>query len=248
MNKTKKPQKERLDTLLVQRGLAPSREKALSLIMAGAVSVDGIEVAKAGKGVSALSVIALKQGLPYVGRGGVKLAGALDAFKISPASLVAVDVGSSTGGFTDCLLQRGAARVYAVDVGKGVMAFKLRNDARVSLLEGRNIRYLDPAEIPEKTDMAVIDVSFISLDKVLPKVKELLKEGGRVLALVKPQFEVGRGEVGKGGIVKDPEKQKKAVERIRGFAVDLGFRFIGEVDSPITGAKGNREFWLLLSL
>lgn len=240
--------KDRLDNILVQKGLAPGIEKARALIMAGSVMVDGQGGVKAGKAVSVESVIELKYSLPYVGRGGLKLAGALDVFKFSPEGLVAVDVGSSTGGFTDCLLQRGARRVYAVDVGKGVMDFKLRSDARVCLLEERNIRHLDPAEIPEKADIAVIDVSFISLEKVLPRVKELLKEGSRVFALVKPQFEVAKGEVGKGGIVKDPEKQREVVERIRAFAEGLGFEFIGQTESPITGAKGNREFWLFLGL
>ncbi|MBI5343756.1 MAG: TlyA family RNA methyltransferase [Deltaproteobacteria bacterium] len=244
----KKEDKTRLDALLVERGLAPSRQKAQALIMAGKVRADGQIVSKAGKAVSVLSSIEVKEGLPYVSRGGVKLAGALDAFSIDVSGRAILDIGSSTGGFTDCLLKRGAARVYAIDVGKGLIDVNLRHDPRVALLEGRNIRHLMPEEVGGKADMAVIDVSFISLRLVLPKVKELLKEAGLALCLVKPQFEVGKGEVGKGGIVKDPEKQRAVVERIMVFAADTGFKTVGQIESPITGRKGNREFWLYLSL
>lgn len=216
--------------------------------MAGSVRVDGEVVDKAGSQVKAESALELKERLPFVGRGGVKLSGALDAFGIDVAGLVAADVGASTGGFTDCLLQRGAARVFAIDVGKGLLDAALRNDARVVVLEGINIRHLDASRLGEKADIAVIDVSFISLTLVLPKVRELLKGGGTALALVKPQFEVGRGEVGKGGIVRDEGKQKKAVEKIREFAQGQGFLAAGQSESPITGAKGNREFWLRLKL
>jgi 23S rRNA (cytidine1920-2'-O)/16S rRNA (cytidine1409-2'-O)-methyltransferase len=241
-----KKRKVRIDALLTERGLAESRSKARALIMAAKVLVDGAVVDKAGREVSSGSVITLKESMPYVGRGGVKLAGALDGFRMDVTGLVALDVGSSTGGFTDCLLQRGAERVHAVDVGRGLLDFRLRGDPRVHLLEGRNIRHIEDEEIGEKIDLAVVDVSFISLTKVLPKVRGLVKEGGRVLALVKPQFEVGKGEVGKGGIVKDAEKHRRVVGRIKGFAEGLGFKPVAEAESPIKGAKGNREFWVLL--
>lgn len=244
----KKPQKVRIDNLLVEKGLVKSRERAQALIMAGSVLVNGEPVTKAGKTVGLDAVITVKEDIPYVSRGGIKLAGFLDEFKVDVRGLTALDVGSSTGGFTDCLLKRGAKLVYAADVGKGILDYSLRNDERVVLLEGRNFRYLEPDEVGEKVELIVIDVSFISLEKILPKAKEFLKEGGRVLALVKPQFEVGYGEVGKGGVVKDPEKQKKAVERIRNYAVSIGFTPMAESESVITGAKGNREFWIFLSL
>lgn len=243
-----KDKKVRLDALLVGRGLVKSRERAQALIMAGKVRVNGEVVSKAGKGVSADVDIDVKEGLAYVGRGGVKLAGCLDAFNIGVSGLTALDVGSSTGGFTDCLLKRGALRVYAIDVGRGLIDVNLRNDPRVVLLEGRNIRRLDPAEIQDKADMAVIDVSFISLRLVLPKVREFLKEGGAILALVKPQFEVGKGEVGKGGVVKDPAKHRSAVEGIAAFSVSIGLKVMGTAESPITGAKGNKEFWIRLAV
>lgn len=241
-----KKEKERLDALLAERGLAPSRQKAQALIMSGKVLVDGVMIDKAGKEVGKESVLTLKEQMPYVGRGGLKLEGFLDFMGLDVGGLTAMDVGSSTGGFTDCLLKRGAAKVYAIDVGKGLIDVKLRNDSRVIVLEGRNIRYLDPAEIGEQTDLAVIDVSFISLEKVLPKVKEFMKAGGRILALIKPQFEVGKGQVGKGGIVKDPEKHREVVEKIKEFSIGLGITPIAEAESAITGAKGNREFWVCL--
>lgn len=214
--------------------------------MAGKVLVNGEVVDKAGKEVKLESVITLKEEIPFVSRGGIKLSGFIGQIGLSVEGFTALDVGASTGGFTDCLLKRGAKRVYAVDVGKGIIDLSLRNDPRVVLLEERNIRHMERQEIPEPVDLAVIDVSFISLEKVLPKVKEFLKENGAVLALVKPQFEVGKGQVGKGGIVKDPEQHRAVVERIASFSEGLGFRVLGKGESPITGAKGNREFWIYL--
>lgn len=235
----------RLDALLVERGLALTRTKAQAMIMAANVMVDGELADKPGRDVKAGCVVTIKEGLPFVSRGGVKLAGALDSFILDVEGLVMMDVGSSTGGFTDCLLKRGALHVYAIDVGKGLIDVNLRGDSRVTLLEGRNIRYMEAASVGCFVDGAVIDVSFISLEKVLPRVIEFLKPGAFVLALVKPQFEVGKGEVGKGGIVKDPEKHRAVVERITGFATGIGLEPAGSVESPITGAKGNREFWTL---
>ncbi len=238
----------RLDALLVDRGLVETMAKAQSLIMAGRALVDGVVVDKPGNAVKEGCVVELKEGMPYVGRGGVKLAGALDEFKIDVKGLFAMDVGSSTGGFTDCLLKRGAAFVYAVDVGKGILDYTLRHDSRVSVLEERNIRGLEFSEVGRKVDIAVIDVSFISLEKVLPKVKEFVKEGGAVVALIKPQFEVGKGEAGKGGIVRDPERHRAVVERISAFSASAGFSPVSTCLSPITGAKGNREFWIYLKV
>ncbi len=240
--------KLRLDDLLAERGLVENSRTAQAMIMAGKVMVGTVVVTKAGTPVDPDAVVTVKEASPFVGRGGLKLAGALDEFGVDALGVTAIDVGASTGGFTDCLLKRGAAHVYAIDVGKGILDASLRNDARVTVLEGRNFRYLDPAEVPVKAGLAVIDVSFISLEKGLPKVKEFLKEGGRVLALVKPQFEVARDEVGKGGIVRDPALHKRAVERILEFSASIGFTPRSTAESPITGAKGNREFWVYLVL
>lgn len=240
--------KVRIDTLLTDIGLVESRSKARALIMAGTVLADGVVVDKPGKEVSEDSVITLKESMPYVGRGGLKLAGFLDMCGLDVTGLIALDVGSSTGGFTDCLLKRGVRLVHAVDVGKGLLDFTLRNDPRVHLIEGCNIRYIEDEEIGDKVDIAVVDVSFISLEKVLPKVKGLVKDGGRIMALVKPQFEVGKGEVGKGGIVKDIEKHRRVVDRIKGFSEGLGLKPLFQAESPIKGAKGNREFWVLLAV
>ena len=238
--------KLRLDALLVERGLAQTRTKAQALIMAGSVLVDGVVADKPGKDVKADCVVAIKEPLPFVSRGGVKLAGALDSFNIDVIGAVVMDVGSSTGGFTDCLLKRGAAHVYAIDVGKGLIDVNLRADPRVTLLEGHNIRYMEASEIGRLVDAAVIDVSFISLEKVLPKVAGFVKSGGFIVALVKPQFEVGKGEVGKGGIVREAEKHRVVVERIMEFAKGLGLAAERSAESPITGAKGNKEFWALM--
>ncbi len=248
LRKGKKLRKVRIDELVAGRGLAKSLEAARALIMSGAVTVDGVIVDKAGHGVDPGGEITLKERRPYVSRGGVKLAGLLDAFKIDVTGLTALDVGSSTGGFTDCLLKRGAARVHAVDVGRGIIDWKLREDGRVHLIEGRNIRLLKPEEVGRPVDIAVVDVSFISLEKVLPvlRVKGFLKEGAGVAALVKPQFEVGRTEVGRGGIVRDAAKQRGAVDRVVESSLTVGYTYIATLESPIKGAKGNREFWIWL--
>ncbi|MFH2011849.1 MAG: TlyA family RNA methyltransferase [Pseudomonadota bacterium] len=240
--------KERLDKLLVDQGLVQSRERARALILAGKVLVNGIRVDKAGTKVLTDSSLKLKENdIPYVSRGGVKLAHALDEFKLDVEDKVALDIGASTGGFSDCLLQRGARKVYAIDVGYGQLAWKLRQDSRVVALERRNIRHIAPEEITEKADLAVIDISFISLTKVLTKVNELIKEKGFIIALIKPQFEVEKGEVGKGGIVKDPEKHTQVVEKIKSFASLHDLKAIGLTESPILGADGNKEFLIYLT-
>lgn len=242
-------QKQRLDKLMVERGLVPSREKAQALIMAGQVVVGDHAVDKAGQQVPADAEIRIKgELLPYVSRGGLKLKKALDEFGIDVTGLVVLDVGASTGGFTDCLLQAGARRVIAVDVGYGQLAWKLQRDERVVSLEKTNIRYLTPEQLGAVPDMAVIDASFISLTKVLPATVRLVRPGGRIIALIKPQFEVGRGEVGKGGIVRDPASHAKAVDGVREAAQEMGLEVAGVCDSPITGADGNREFLILLLL
>jgi len=243
---TEKKKKVRIDALLVERGLAPSRTRAQALLMAGKVFVGGRRVDKPGTPVDPDGPIEVTEDLPYVSRGGVKLEGALAAFGVEVRGLTAVDVGSSTGGFTDCLLKRGARRVYAIDVGRGLLDAGLRADARVTVMEGLNVRHMTPEDLPEKADLAVVDVSFISLEKVLPAVAGFVRPGSMVLALVKPQFEVGRREVGKGGIVRDPAKHAAVLERIKGFCSGLGLEAVGSVESPIKGAKGNREFWLCL--
>lgn len=235
--------KERLDKLLVDRGLVQSRERARALIMAGKVMVKGKKVEKAGEMVLVdADVVLAGEDIPYVSRGGLKIEKALDEFKIDVTGKVAMDVGASTGGFTDCLLQRGAAKVYAIDVGYGQLDLKLRNDPRVVNIERQNIRYLEREAIPEQVDLATIDASFISLTKVIPKVIEFLKEEGELISLIKPQFEVGKGEVGKGGVVRDEAKQTAVVEKIKGFCEEIGSTVIGVIESPILGPKGNREF------
>jgi 23S rRNA (cytidine1920-2'-O)/16S rRNA (cytidine1409-2'-O)-methyltransferase len=243
-------EKERLDQLLVQKNLFASRNKAQAAIMAGLVFVDGQRVDKAGTKVAADSKIEIKGSpCPYVSRGGIKLAGALDAFKVDPKGKICLDVGASTGGFTDCLLQRGAAKVFAVDVGYGIIDWKLRNDPRVVLIERTNARNLTLSDLGLRTldiGLAVIDVSFISLDKILPAVKTVLAPGATVIALIKPQFEAGKGEVGKGGIIKDPKVHAEVVEKIKTGAEKLGFAVMGVIDSPITGMDGNKEFLIYL--
>lgn len=239
--------KERLDKILVERGLVGSRERARSLIMAGQVLVREQVVDKCGTQVAVDAEIRVRgEDNPYVSRGGLKLQHGLDIFAISPVGLVALDVGASTGGFTDCLLQRGARKVVAVDVGYGQLAWKLRQDERVVNLEKTNIRYLTPETLPEPPDLAVIDASFISLDKVLPSTLRLLKPNGQIVALIKPQFEVGKGEVGKGGVVRDTAKHQAVVERIAALAESLHLRVLGVTESPILGPKGNREFLIHL--
>ncbi|HEY4744231.1 MAG TPA: TlyA family RNA methyltransferase [Desulfuromonadaceae bacterium] len=241
--------KQRLDKLLVERSLAPSREKAQALIMAGQVVVGDHAADKAGQQVALDAEIRIKgEVLPYVGRGGLKLEKALKEFAIDVTGVVALDVGASTGGFTDCLLQAGAARVFAVDVGYGQLAWKLRQDARVVSLEKTNIRHLTPDQLEQVPDLAVIDASFISLSKVLPATVALVRPGGCIIALIKPQFEVGRGEVGKGGIVRDPAAHEKAVAGVKQVAAELGLTVAGLCDSPILGADGNREFLILLNV
>jgi len=239
--------KERLDILVAERGLAETRNRAAAMILAGGVTVAGRVVTKPGTRVALDAVISLREDtLPFVSRGGIKLAGALDHFGIEVKAKLALDLGASTGGFTDCLLQRGAAKVYAVDVGKGLLHWKLRNDPRVQVREEINARYLDASLVPEPVDLVTVDVSFISLDKILPALLPLLKAGGVVLALVKPQFEVGKGEVGKGGVVRDPAQQQATVDRISKFARSLGLEEQGRVPSSLKGPKGNQEYFLCL--
>ncbi|MCL5062670.1 MAG: TlyA family RNA methyltransferase [Nitrospiraceae bacterium] len=234
--------KNRLDKILVDKGLVQSRERAQALIMEGKAFVDGITVTKAGAMVNVDAHIELKgEDIPYVSRGGLKLEAAIKHFSISMKDKIAMDVGSSTGGFTDCMLQHGAKRVYCIDVGYGQLAWKLRQDSRIVLIERTNIRYLEREKIPDEIDIATIDVSFISLAKVIPNVLEFLKQDGEIIALIKPQFEVGKGEVGKGGIVKDEAKRLKAVDRVKENLELLGLQTIGVIQSPIPGQKGNIE-------
>ncbi|HEX5134207.1 MAG TPA: TlyA family RNA methyltransferase [Thermoanaerobaculia bacterium] len=235
----------RLDLLLVARGLAPTREKAQAMILSGGVSVDGRRVDKAGQAVEETASVAVAgPPHPYVSRGGLKLAAALDAFRLDPTGLVCLDVGASTGGFTDCLLQRGAARVYAVDVGYGQLDSKLRGDPRVVLRERVNARFLSSEHVPEPVAIAVVDVSFISTRLVLPSVVPLVARSGAIVVLVKPQFEAGRAEVGKGGIVGSDEVRGRVVSEIAEFGRGLGLEPIGSIPSPIRGAHGNAEFLL----
>jgi 23S rRNA (cytidine1920-2'-O)/16S rRNA (cytidine1409-2'-O)-methyltransferase len=235
--------KRRADLALVERGLAPSRARAQALILEGLVRCGDRVVEKAGEWVPADAPLRVTgEDHPYVGRGGVKLAAALDAFGIDPRGAVCLDVGASTGGFTDCLLQRGAARVWAVDVGYGQLAWSLRTDPRVRVIERANIRTLDRTAIPDPIALVTIDVSFISLRLVLPNVLQWLQPGGRVVALVKPQFEVGKGEVGRGGIVRDAAMRERVVDEIAAVAAGLGLTSIGTLPSPITGHDGNQEY------
>lgn len=239
--------KQRLDNLVLERGLAPSIEKARALIMAGQVVAGDHTADKAGQQVAIDADIRLRgEVLPYVSRGGLKLRKALDQFGIDVAGLVAVDVGSSTGGFTDCLLQAGAVKVFAIDVGYGQLAWKLQQDPRVISMERTNIRSVTPDQLDDVPELAVVDASFISLSKVLPATVGLLKPEARIIALIKPQFEVGKGEVGEGGIVRDPAAHEKVIEDVRRTAQDLGLTVAGLCESPITGADGNREFLILL--
>ena len=238
--------KRRLDNLLLERGIVQSRERAKGLILSGDVRVNGNPVNKAGTLIDENAEIEITKDIPYVSRGGLKLEKAIKEFNINVKDKAAIDVGASTGGFTDCLIQYGAKKVYAVDVGYGQLAWKLRNDPRVVIIERKNVRYIKPSDIGEPVDIATIDVSFISLKLVLPVVKNLLKENGEIIALIKPQFEVGKGEVGKGGIVKDEEKHKKVISEIKSFAIDSGFKVLNVTESPIAGQKGNVEFLIYL--
>jgi len=237
------PSRVRLDQLLVERGLADSRAKAQALVLAGQVTVNGKRAGKPGHTVPADSRIEVAQPMRYVGRGGYKLEAALDHWSIDVRGWVCADIGSSTGGFTDCLLQRGAARVYAVDVGAGQLDWKLRGDPRVVLRERVNARFLSREHIPEPLDFASADVSFISVTMILPAVAPLLKPAGSMVVLVKPQFEVGRGQVGKGGIVRDPELHRAACDRVEAATRELGFE-TAIMESPVPGAEGNKEFLL----
>jgi 23S rRNA (cytidine1920-2'-O)/16S rRNA (cytidine1409-2'-O)-methyltransferase len=237
----------RLDQLLVQRGLFETREQARRAVMAGTVEVDGRRVDKPGTPIpdtARLEVMAPKE--PFVSRAGRKLAAALDHFGVDPAGLVCLDIGASTGGFTDCLLQRGAARVYALDVGYGQLDHRLRTDPRVVVMERVNARHLEPGSLPEPGGLITIDVSFISLAKVVPALLPHLAPGGLLLALVKPQFEAGRGAVGKGGILRDEELRRKVVEDAAAGLAALGLERIGVHDSPVHGTGGNREAFALL--
>jgi 23S rRNA (cytidine1920-2'-O)/16S rRNA (cytidine1409-2'-O)-methyltransferase len=237
--------KVRLDKLLVERGLCDSRTRAQALILAGEVVVGDHAVTKPGTAVDADAPLRLKSDPnPYVSRGGLKLRGALETFSLDPEGAVCLDVGASTGGFTDCLLQAGAARVYALDVGYGQLAWKLARDERVVVIDRQNIRELRPEQIPEPIDLAVADCSFISLTKVLPHLPPVLRPGAELVVLVKPQFEVGRERVGKGGIVRDEDARAEALATVEARARELGFEVRGHTLSPIAGREGNRE-WLL---
>jgi 23S rRNA (cytidine1920-2'-O)/16S rRNA (cytidine1409-2'-O)-methyltransferase len=239
--------KERLDAALVGRGLVDSRQKARAVILAGAVLVEGMRVDKAGAMINHDAEITVTSSpCPYVGRGGMKLEAALVSFAVDVSGLVILDVGASTGGFTDCLLKAGAGSVYALDVGYGQFDWGLRTDERVTVMERTNIRYAKKDDFTREIDGAVIDVSFISLSLVLPAVYEIVRAGGFVVALVKPQFEVGKGDVGKGGVVKDPEKHRQAVERIAHAARETGFTVAGSIQSPLIGPKGNKEFFIYM--
>ena len=239
--------RERLDKVLIDRGHAASRERARALIMAGAVRLDGRLVDKPATPVSADAEIGVRKGdISFVSRGGLKLDAALDHFPVTVAGATVLDIGASTGGFTDCVLRRGAKSVIAIDVGYGQLAWALRQDRRVTLLERRNVRYVSRDELPAIATLAVIDVSFISLRIVLPKVVTLTDSRAEILALVKPQFEVGRGQVGKGGVVRDPAQRAAAVASVRACAFELGLECAGEFESPIPGPKGNRETFLYL--
>ena len=240
--------KERLDVLLVNRGLAASREKAKAVIMSGIVFVDGQREDKAGATFDEKVNIEVKgTGLKYVSRGGLKLEKAMQNFDVSPKGKVCMDIGSSTGGFTDCMLQNGAVKVYAVDVGHGQLDWKLRNDERVVCMEKTNIRYLTPDQIAEPPEFASIDVSFISLTKVLVPARELLTEKGEIVCLIKPQFEAGRDKVGKKGVVRDKNVHKEVIEMVMEYASSVGFILCNLDFSPIKGPEGNIEYLLHLS-
>ena len=239
--------KERLDVLLVKRGLAASREKAKAVIMAGSVFVDNQKEDKAGTMFPDTVQIEVRGNtLKYVSRGGLKLEKAMTHFGLSLDGCVCMDVGSSTGGFTDCMLQNGAVKVYAIDVGHGQLDWKLRNDPRVVCMEKTNIRYVTPEDLEEKADFSSIDVSFISLTKVLPPVYELLKDQGQVVCLIKPQFEAGREKVGKKGVVRDPAVHREVIEKVTAFASETGFALLNLEYSPIKGPEGNIEYLLHL--
>ena len=240
--------RDRIDKLLVERGLVDSRNRAQALIMAGVVLVDEKRVDKPSELFTADAVIRIKGDSPenrYVGRGGLKLEAALTAFSVDPAGFVCIDIGSSTGGFTDCLLKHGAERIVAIDAGTNQIVWPLRTDPRVEVRENTNARDLKPEDFDMQFDLAVMDVSFISVTKVLPAVIPLLKPTGKLIVLIKPQFEVGRGEVGKGGIVREPEKHQRVVAEVNEFATGMRLDAKGLIESPILGAEGNKEFLAL---
>jgi 23S rRNA (cytidine1920-2'-O)/16S rRNA (cytidine1409-2'-O)-methyltransferase len=240
------PKRIRIDNLLVERGLCESRESARRSVMAGEVKIGEQIAAKSSQLVDLDATVTVAAPQRFVGRGGLKLEGALDFFHVDVKGKIALDIGASTGGFTDCLLQRGAAKIYAVDVGHGQLAWKIRNDPRVVVLEKVNARSLSREQIPELFDLVVIDVSFISLTLILPPAFELLGPEGVILALIKPQFELARQDVGRGGIVRDPALHEKAQQKIAKFAEAAGHRVIGLVPSTITGTDGNQEFFICL--
>lgn len=244
----KTPSKKRLDHLLVERGLADSRQRAQALILAGDVLVDQQPASKAGAQIAVTADIIIKNQCRYVSRGGQKLEGALQAYPLDPHDRICLDVGASTGGFTDCLLQHGAAKVYAVDVGYGQLAWKLRQDERVVVIERANIRHLSADTIDDPIDVATIDVSFISLKIVIPAILKFMRPGGRILALIKPQFEVGKGQVGKGGVVRDPEQRQAVVDELNRHFQNQGLSSGTPIRSPITGPKGNVEFFNIFTL
>ena len=240
--------KERLDVLLVKRGLAETREKAKTTLMAGLVLVNGQKIDKAGTMVKEDAELrVLGDAIPYVSRGGLKLEKAMETFNINMEGKVVADIGASTGGFTDCALQRGAAKVFAIDVGYGQLAWKLRSDSRVVNMERTNIRYVRPEDIGELLDFASIDVAFISLTKVLEPAKALLKDTGEIVALIKPQFEAGRGNVGKKGVVRDPEVHRSVIHAVIDYSREIGFSPVGLTFSPIKGPEGNIEYLVHLA-
>ncbi|MBW1741152.1 MAG: TlyA family RNA methyltransferase [Deltaproteobacteria bacterium] len=242
-----KPSRRRLDVLLVEKKLAQSRQRALALILAGEVWVDGKRITKAGTLVPVDAAIQLRGGdIPYVSRGGVKLEAALRAFRIDVTGLTCLDVGASTGGFTDCLLKHGARHVTAVDVGYGQLHWKLRSDPRVKVIERTNIRHLDAGALPFPLDLACIDVSFISLKIVVPAVLKFVKRPGHIICLIKPQFEVGKGLVGKGGVVRDPALHEAVIQDLGRVFQGLDLHVVGVIPSPILGPKGNQEFLMYL--
>jgi len=238
------PKRARVDVVLAERGLFPSREQARRAVMAGQVRLGDRVVSKSSELIAPDTDLTVEAPAQYVGRGGLKLAGALEHFRIDPSGQTCLDVGASTGGFTDCLLQRGAARVYAIDVGHGQLAWKIRSDPRVVVREHLNARHLTSTDIPEPIDICVIDVSFISLTLVLPSAFELLTPSGMLLALIKPQFELEARDVGRGGIVKDPALHEKAQQKVAEFVRASGHEGLGIAASPITGTDGNQEFFI----
>jgi len=239
--------KKRLDEILIEKKLFESRAKAQASIIAGLILVDNQKIEKPGVKVEDTSEIrVLGNACPFVSRGGLKIEKALAEFKVDPKDKTAADIGAGTGGFTDCLLKHGAKKVYAIDVGYGQIDWKLRQDPRVAVIERKNAREMKSEDLPEKVDIAVMDVSFISILKILPSISNILKDDGIVVTLVKPQFEVGKGEVPRGGVIKDKKIHKKVLEKIKASMGGLGYEVLGETSSPITGREGNVEFFLYL--